>query len=88
MSRFGRPLVVVTSLGAALLVVVLVGLAWKGRAEDICEEKAPQSAGGYSLTWEWAEFSYACDYHAPRAQTRRVGVIDAFHGDGRRRHGG
>ena len=28
----------------------------------------------------------ARDYELPNAQTKRVGVVDAFHGEGRRRH--
>jgi hypothetical protein len=70
----------------AVGAVVAVNLAWNDRAEDICREEAPQSAGGYSVTWEWADFAYVCDYGAPDEQPRRVGIIDAFHRDGSRRH--
>ena len=44
-------------------------------------------ARDYSVTWEWNEFAYVCDYRVPSVQPQRVGIIDAFHGDERRRHG-
>jgi hypothetical protein len=70
----------------AVGAIVAVSLAWNDRAEDICRDDAPQSAGGYSVTWEWSEFAYVCEYRARPEQPKRVGIIDAFHGEGRRRH--
>lgn len=81
-----RSLVVLSSTIVGLVAVGLVGRMWNQRADDICREQAPRTAGGYSATWEWAEFAYVCDYRAPSEGQRRVGIIDAFHGDGRRRH--
>jgi hypothetical protein len=74
------------SLALALVGVGVIGLTWKGRADDICREQAPRTANDYSITWEWDEFAYICDYGVPSEQPKRVGVIDAFHGDGSRRH--
>ena len=79
-------LVVLSSSIVALVAVGLVGLTWNDRADDICREQAPPTASGYSITWEWSELAYVCDYHTPDRQTKRVGIIDAFHGEGRRRH--
>lgn len=70
----------------ALVSVGLVGVAWKSRADDICREQAPPTASGYALTWEWSEFAYVCHYATPTRQTKQVGIIDAFHGEGRQRH--
>jgi hypothetical protein len=64
----------VVALGAA----GFVGLSWSHRADDICREGAPSGASGYSISWDWAELAYVCDYRAPGADTRRVGVTDAF----------
>jgi hypothetical protein len=87
-SRLVRRLLVVLSVGTvAMLAVVAVGVSWSDRAEDICREDAPATAAGYSVTWEWAELAYVCDYRRPNEQPRRVGIIDAFHGEGGRRHG-
>jgi hypothetical protein len=66
--------------------VVAVSVAWNDRAEDVCRDDAPRTAGGYSVTWEWSELAYVCEYPARPAQPKRVGIIDAFHGEGRR-HG-
>lgn len=78
---------VVLSVGTvALVAVVSVSLSWNDRADDSCGEQASRTASGYSITWEWAEFAYVCDYRAPDKQPRRVGIIEAFHGDGSRRH--
>jgi hypothetical protein len=79
-------LVIVSSSIVALVAVGLVGVSWNQRAEDICLEQAPRTAGGYSVTWEWAEFAYVCDYRAPAEPSRRVGIVDAFHRGGRQRH--
>ena len=70
----------------AVVAIVATSAAWNDRAEDICRDEAPRSAGGYSVTWEWSEFAYVCDYRAPEEQPKRVGIIDAFHGEGDRRH--
>lgn len=82
-----RALVIVLAGVVAVLAVAAVGVAWSDRAEDVCRDEAPRSAGGYSVTWEWSEFAYVCNYRAPNAQPKRVGIIDAFHGEGRRPHG-
>ena len=49
--------------------------------------RAPKAASDYSVTWDWDGFAYVCDYRVPSVQPQRVGIIDAFHGDERRRHG-
>ena len=79
-------LLILSSSIVALVAVGLVSAVWNERADDICREQAPRTASGYSVTWEWAEFAYVCDYRAPSEDQRRVGIIDAFHGDGSRRH--
>jgi hypothetical protein len=78
-------------VAAASLVVVIaalgvIGVSWKGRADDICREKAPRTGSSYTLAWKWDEFAYVCDYQAPSEPPRRVGVIDAFHSGGSQRH--
>jgi hypothetical protein len=78
--------VVVSSSIVALLAVGLISVTWNQRAEDICREQAPRTAGGYSVTWEWDDFAYVCDYRAPAEPTRRVGITDAFHSGGSQRH--
>jgi hypothetical protein len=70
----------------AIAAVLVVGLTWDERADTICREKAPTAASGYSVRWKWEEFAYVCDYRAPEAEQRRVGIIEAFHGDGAKRH--
>jgi hypothetical protein len=70
----------------AVAAVVSVGVTWSDKAKNVCREKAPATASDYSVRWEWREFAYMCDYGAPEAEQRRVGIIDAFHGDGARRH--
>ncbi len=84
--HLARSLLIVSSSLVALVAVGLVGVAWNDRANDVCREQAPASATGYSVTWEWSEAAYVCNYRAPDAETKRVGIIDAFHGEGRRRH--
>lgn len=86
MSRLRRWSLIVASLVAALAAATLVGVSWKDRADDVCREEAPATGSGYTMAWKWDEFAYVCDYQAPSEPKRRVGVIDAFHGDGRR-HG-
>jgi hypothetical protein len=78
--------VVVGSGIVALVGVVLISVTWNQRAEDICRAQAPRTASGYSITWDWAEFAYVCDYRAPTEPPRRVGIIDAFHSGGSQRH--
>jgi hypothetical protein len=78
--------IAVLAVGIVALAVVSVNLAWNDRADDVCREKAPRTASGYSVAWEWSEFAYVCDYPGPAEQPRRVGIIEAFHGDGRPRH--
>lgn len=69
------------------VAAVVVGFTWNDRADDLCREEATRSAGGYSVTWEWAEFAYVCDYGAPGKRTRRVGITDVFdHPGPSRRH--
>jgi hypothetical protein len=77
---------VVVSLSVALAAVGVMGLSWNDRADDICREQAPPTASDYSITWEWDEFAYICDYRVPSEPPRRIGVIDAFHGGGSQRH--
>jgi len=87
-SRLVRWSLVVLTVGTvAVLAVIAVGASWNDRADDICRDDAPATATGYSVTWEWAELAYVCDYPEPSEQPRRVGIIDAFHGEGGRRHG-
>jgi hypothetical protein len=87
MSRLVRgALVLVGATVVVLLAVGVIGIAWSDRANDVCREQAPASANGYSVNWEWSEAAYVCNYRAPNAETKRVGIIDAFHGEGRRRH--
>jgi hypothetical protein len=68
----------------ALVAVVSISHAWNQRADDICREKAPRGTSGYSITWDWAERAYVCDYRGPLARKRRVGITDAFHHPGHR----
>ena len=68
------------------VAVVVVGLTWKSRAEDLCRERAPMASSEPSVTWDWEGFAYVCDYRVPSVEPRRVGIIDAFHGD-QKRHG-
>ena len=84
--RLRRFLVVAALSLVALVGVGAVGVAWNDRASDVCREEAPVTATGYSVTWEWSEAAYVCNYRAPDPETKRVGLIDAFHGEGRRRH--
>ena len=87
MSRLVRwSLVLVGATVVGLLAVGVIGVAWSDRASDVCREQAPASASGYSVNWEWSEAAYVCTYRARNAETKRVGIIDAFHGEGRRRH--
>lgn len=81
-----RLVVVVSSIIVALVAVGLVGITWNQRAEDICREQAPETTGDYSITWEWSEFAYVCDYREPTEPPRRVGIVDAFHSGGSQRH--
>ena len=62
----------------AVVAVAFVGPTWNHRADDICREQAPPSSSGYSISWEWTEFAYVCDYRAPGELTRRVGITEAF----------
>jgi hypothetical protein len=79
-------LVVASSSVVAVGAVALIGVAWNQRAEDICREEAPGTAGGYSVAWEWDELAYVCDYRSPAEPRKRVGITDAFHSGGSRRH--
>lgn len=78
-------LVVLSSTVVALVAVGVISLTWSDRADDICREQA-RTASGYSVTWDWAEFAYVCDYRAPAEPSRRVGIVDAFHSGGSQRH--
>lgn len=80
-------LALVVGLGA-IAAVAAVGLAWNGKADDVCREQAPATADGYTVRWEWGELAYVCDYAGPEPDPRRVGIVEAFHGDGRNRHPG
>ena len=87
MSKLVRwSLVLMSSAVVVLVAVGLIGVTWNDRADDVCRDQAPRTASGYSVTWEWSEFAYVCDYRTPTRQTKRVGIIDAFHGEERRRH--
>lgn len=88
MSRLPRWSLIVASLVAALGAAALVGVSWKDRADDICREDASATGSGFTVEWQWDEFAYVCDYQAPAKPRQRVSIIDAFHGDGRQRHGG
>ena len=70
----------------AIGAVAVISLTWKNRADEICREDAPAAAADPSVVWEWNELAYVCDYGVPTEQPKRIGVIDAFHGDDRRRH--
>jgi hypothetical protein len=84
MRRLSRWFLVVVSLSIVSLVAAgLVSVAWNDHAEDICRE---EGKSGYTVNWDWAEFAYVCDYRAPNQETRRIGIIEAFHGEGRQRH--
>jgi hypothetical protein len=82
-----RSLAWTLSVGAALAAAALVGAAWNQRADVVCREEAPSRASGWTLDWEWDEFAYVCNYRTPGARPKRVGIVDAFHGDDQRRHG-
>jgi len=85
MGRFLRRALVIFSAGVVVaLALVAVGVAWNDRAEDVCREEA--TASGYTVTWEWQDFAYVCDYGTADKEQKRVGLVDAFHGEGRR-HG-
>ena len=86
MSRLPRWSLILAALVALIGAAALVGVSWKDRADDICRKEAPATGGRYTMAWNWDELAYVCDYQAPSEPERRVGVIDAFHGDGRR-HG-
>jgi hypothetical protein len=73
--------VAVTALGA-----VSVGAAWDDRARDVCRDEAPLGSTGYSTRWQWGQFAYVCDYRGTGGEQRRVGLVDAFHGEEARRH--
>jgi hypothetical protein len=79
-------IVVLVTIVLATIIVVAASAMWSDRAKDICRDEAPQSAGHYSVAWNWDEFAYVCDYSAPEQQPKRVGIIDAFHGEDSRRH--
>ncbi len=86
MTRLPRWSLVVASVVVALSAVALVAVSWKDRADDICGREASEAGSRYTMEWQWDEFAYVCDYDAPSEPERRVGVIDAFHENGRR-HG-
>src|SRR5687767_5447511 len=56
--------------GAAVAAVASLGVAWEAKADKVCRAKAPASANGYSVRWEWDELAYVCDYRAPAAKER------------------
>jgi hypothetical protein len=79
-------IVVLVTIVVAAVIVVGASALWSDRAKDICRDEAPKSRGDYSVAWDWNEFAYVCDYGAPEQQPKRVEIIDAFHGEGSRRH--
>ena len=86
MRRFVRWFIAILAATAvALGAVVAISVVWNDRAEDVCREEAPQSAGEASASWEWSEFAYVCDRRGVE-EGKRVGLVDAFHGEGRRPH--
>jgi hypothetical protein len=77
----------IASASAALVGLGVVGVSsWESRAADICREEAPRTAGDVSPSWDWGELAYVCDYRVPSEQPKRVGILDAFHGEDSRRH--
>ena len=72
---------------AVLGAAVVIGISWNERAGDICREQAARTASEGSVTWKWNDFAYVCDDRVPGEQPKRIGIVDAFHGDERRRHG-
>jgi hypothetical protein len=81
-----RPLTALLAGLVGVAVVAAIGLTWQDKSDAICRENAPAAGGGYSVRWEWEEFAYVCDYRVPEAEPRRVGIVDAFHGEGGRGH--
>jgi hypothetical protein len=85
MRRHVRYSLVALSLSLVALVAVgFTGVAWNHRADDICREKAPRTASGYTVRWEWGELAYVCDYAAAGEDTRRVGITEVFRHPGPR----
>ncbi len=79
MRKLGRWSLVALSLSiVALGAAGFIGSSWNDRADDICREEAPSRASGDSVSWDWAELAYVCDYRAQGAPTKRVGIRDAF----------
>jgi hypothetical protein len=76
----------ILSVSAALAAGGLIGVAWNERAADICREQAGVSSDG-DVAWEWEDFAFVCEDSAPGEQPKRVGVVDAFHGEKGPRHG-
>jgi hypothetical protein len=82
-----RTLVILSASVVAVLGVLGVGVAWQDRAEDVCGERAsPRKAVDDSVTWDWRDLAYVCDDSIGGKEQKRVGIVDAFHGEGRR-HG-
>lgn len=54
---------------------VAIDVVWNYGAEDVCREKAPSGTTGYSITWQWDQLAYVCDYDG--AAERRVGFTEA-----------
>lgn len=71
---------------ATIAVVIAIGVAWNERAETLCREDAPPGASGYTVRWELGELAYVCDYRMPTREPRRIGIVDAFHGERRGPH--
>ena len=81
-----RWILTAASLLLALGTVGMIGAGWKDRANEICGKEAPRSGGDFTLSWQWDQIAYVCDYRAPDEPPRSVSVLDAFHSDGSR-HG-
>jgi hypothetical protein len=82
-----RSLLVLSLVAVALVGVGVAGIAWNDRADDICRKEAPRGASGSSVTWQWSEFAYVCEYRASTKPARRVGITEVFRHPGpRRRH--
>jgi hypothetical protein len=85
--RLARWTVAVTAAAIlAGLSAVALAAAWKDRATDVCENNKPASASDYTVEWETSKFAYICKYKSSRTPDKRVSIVDAFHGEGRR-HG-
>lgn len=80
-ARWTVALIAAAALG--VLAVTVVAVTWKDRATAVCEKNKPTSVADYTVEWETNEFAFVCKYESPETPDRRVGIVDAFHGEGR-----